>query len=117
MPGVWDPAARRESRTTGHGDQNNYSNFRVTASTRSTRPYLFVVNPVRARAMPDHMYVPVPAVAKAVSAFVFITCVLSLAMSFLTGFTLIDRFFSVIFAVAAVGFFVMGQMFNAKIKR
>lgn len=72
---------------------------------------LVFVDPDRAvkdqRAYPSNMYVDVPTVTKTISAVVFYLCVLSLLMSFVSGFSLIDRFFSILFAFFAAGFYLM----------
>lgn len=64
---------------------------------------------IKARQYPDHMYVTVPAVTKAVSGFVVLLCMLSLVISFATGFTLIARLFALLFAFFGSGFYLMAS--------
>lgn len=95
-----------------------------TTTTRGTSAgtlrVVFVTVPVETpatkRPYPDRMYVPVPAITKAISAFVFIFSALSLFISLVTGFTVIHRLFSALFLLFSAGFYAMGRMLEKSSK-
>ncbi len=65
---------------------------------------------LHARQYPAHMYVDVPALTKSISAVIFLVCIFSLALSFLTGFRIIHPYVSVTVGFAAAAFYLMGEM-------
>lgn len=65
------------------------------------------------RKFPDHLYVPIHEVVMRASAAVFVLCALSLVTTLLTGLNLVHPLFAMFFAIAALGFFLMGKMFRA----
>lgn len=65
------------------------------------------------RKFPDHLYVPIHEVVMRASVAVFLLCALSLVTTLLTGFNLVHPLFAMFFAIAALGFFLMGKMFRA----
>jgi hypothetical protein len=69
------------------------------------------------REYPDALYVSVPAITKGVSAFIGLICVVSLVMMALTGFTLINPLFAVLFIFFSAGFYLMGEMLHRKKSR
>jgi hypothetical protein len=78
----------------------NMSGVARMASTPVERPF------------PDHLYVPIHEVVMRVSIAVLLLCTLSLLTSLLTNFNLIHPLFALLFAVAAVSFYLMGRMFE-----
>lgn len=73
---------------------------RTPAPTTHTRP----------RRYPDHMYVDVPTVVRRLSGSVALLCTFSFVLSILTGFTIVQRFASVVITVAAIGFYLIAEL-------
>jgi len=71
-----------------------------------------VSKPQVERAFADHLYVPIHEVVMRASNVILLICVLSLVTTFATNFNLIRPLFALLFAVAAVGFYLMGRMFE-----
>lgn len=69
------------------------------------------------RPYPDRMYVAIPEITKKISLFVFVICILSLAVSIITGFTLIERLMSILIAALSIGFYFMGKMLSRAANR
>ena len=61
---------------------------------------------------PEQLYIPIHEVVMRISAAVFLLCGLSLLTSLLANFNLIHPLFALLFAVGAVGFYLMGRMFE-----
>jgi predicted tellurium resistance membrane protein TerC len=69
------------------------------------------------RPYPDHMYVDIATVTKSISATILFVCAFSLVISFLTQFTIINRYVSVTIGFAAIAFYLMGGMLRQSQKR
>lgn len=64
------------------------------------------------RPFPDHLYIPLHEVVMRISIVVFLMSFLSIITSLLTKFNLIHPLFAVLFAVGAIGFYLMARMFE-----
>ena len=65
------------------------------------------------RPLPDHMYVDIATITKTASALIFLLCLFSLAIGFLTKFYVIQPFVSTVIAFSSIVFFAMGVFLGA----
>jgi hypothetical protein len=66
--------------------------------------------PQAKRQLPDRMYVDVATIAIKGSQLIFLVCLLSLALSVLTGVHMLHPFVAIIIMIGCVGFYLMGRL-------
>jgi hypothetical protein len=72
------------------------------------------ISDAKARVYPDHMYVDVPTLVKNGGGIVFLIVALSLILSRVTGFSIINPAMAVLIAIGSAAFFFMGNMMQAR---
>jgi hypothetical protein len=73
--------------------------------------------PHEKREFPNSLYIPIHVVVMRSSATVLLLCILSLITSLLTKFNLVHPLFALLFAIGAIGFYLMGRMFEVLRKK